>query len=393
MIDKDDERAVSTEEGKAFAEANELMFIEASARTGINVKVAFMRLFSESHKKLASSNTKKALDGGSAAMVALAAELSKHTASLQKIKQAGGVRAPKAHKKSTLWQLQDSGRHKQSKHDVLGTHGKARVKDKKNMKTLLNRQSAERKHSEMAAADQQRMEALERKAQIYDAIKRGEKVPDRIRDELLIEYDRDDESDDDRDSDSDREGGLSAYERAAQQKDYERRLREREERATGKLKHDPWVEHVDEFGRTRLVRQSELPPPPSPPREHPESYQSTNPFPVFRRQDMMAPPPTRSSLYGEYDDSSSKIGRAAHYDSKKERRAQGVGFYTFSKDEEERRAQMEQLRNIRAETERRQRSQMFIFDKRRADIAARKLKIQAKREKSLANTLTSPTTA
>ncbi|KAF9167840.1 hypothetical protein DFQ26_002821 [Actinomortierella ambigua] len=342
------------------------------------------------------ADTKKALDGGgSAAMLALAAELSKHSANFQRIKQAGGIRAPKATKKSTLWQ--DTGLQKGQRFSSPGTLGGAREKKKKNKKSSPNKRLADHDYDEREtpAADQRRMEALERKAQIYEAIKRGEKVPDRIRDELLIEHDRDDESDDDHDDNSGsyRRDHLSARQRAAEREDYERRLREREERASGKLKHDPWVEYEDEFGRTRLVRQSELPPPPPPPREQPGIRNPANPFPVFRPQDMAAPPPTRSSLYGEYDPSSSKTGRATHYDSKMERRAQGVGFFTFSKNEDERRAQMEQLRNLRAETERMQSSQMSIFDKRRADIAARKLKIQAKREKSLANTLTAPTTA
>ncbi|KAG0227240.1 hypothetical protein BGW42_003085 [Actinomortierella wolfii] len=325
----------------------------------------------------------KEVGGGSAAMVALAAELSKHTASFQRVKQAGGIRAPKAVKKSALWDLKSRNLEKRQKHKVDHRQSSRQSKEKARSDDVNKGFDIDE------TADQQRMETLERKAQIYDAVKRGEKVSGRIRDELLIEYDHDDESQSE--DEENRYGFSSSRQREALQEDYERRLREREERASGKLKHDPWVEYEDEFGRTRLVRQSELPPPPSPPREPVGLHNPANPFPVFQRSDMGPPPPSRTSLYGEEE--TSKTGRATHYDSKKERRAQGVGFYTFSKDEEERRAQMEALRNIRAETEKQHRNRMSIFEKRRADIEARKLKIQAKREKSLAHTLTPPTTA
>ncbi|KAG0228834.1 Ras- protein RABA1e [Actinomortierella wolfii] len=45
-------RAVSTEEAKAFAEENNIMFIETSALDSSNVDTAFMRLLTETYKKL-----------------------------------------------------------------------------------------------------------------------------------------------------------------------------------------------------------------------------------------------------------------------------------------------------------------------------------------------------
>jgi hypothetical protein len=41
-----------------------------------------------------------------------------------------------------------------------------------------------------------------------------------------------------------------------------------------------------------------------------------------------------------------------HYDADAEVRNRGTGFYAFSKDEEVRKKQMEELMNVRAETER-----------------------------------------
>ncbi|KAG0227241.1 hypothetical protein BGW42_003086 [Actinomortierella wolfii] len=52
-LDEEQPRVISTEEGKAFADANGLMFIETSARNGTNVNLAFSRLFTESFKQWA----------------------------------------------------------------------------------------------------------------------------------------------------------------------------------------------------------------------------------------------------------------------------------------------------------------------------------------------------
>ncbi|VDN15317.1 unnamed protein product [Dibothriocephalus latus] len=45
--DLDAERAVSTEEGQAFARANGLLFMETSARMAINIEKAFMQTAAE----------------------------------------------------------------------------------------------------------------------------------------------------------------------------------------------------------------------------------------------------------------------------------------------------------------------------------------------------------
>lgn len=52
--DLEDRRAVSTEEGQAFADANGLLFMETSAKTAYNVEESFLRTAQEIHGKIQS---------------------------------------------------------------------------------------------------------------------------------------------------------------------------------------------------------------------------------------------------------------------------------------------------------------------------------------------------
>ena len=52
--DLEHRRAVSTEEGKAFADANGLLFMETSAKTAYNVEQAFLKTADEIYKKIQS---------------------------------------------------------------------------------------------------------------------------------------------------------------------------------------------------------------------------------------------------------------------------------------------------------------------------------------------------
>mmetsp|Transcript_10780 Transcript_10780/g.24161 ORF Transcript_10780/g.24161 Transcript_10780/m.24161 type:complete len:210 (-) Transcript_10780:236-865(-) len=52
--DLEHRRAVSTEEGKAFADANGLLFMETSAKTAYNVEQAFLKTAEEIHSKIQS---------------------------------------------------------------------------------------------------------------------------------------------------------------------------------------------------------------------------------------------------------------------------------------------------------------------------------------------------
>ena len=52
--DLEHRRAVSTEEGKAFADANGLLFLETSAKTAFNVEQAFLQTAEQIHGKIQS---------------------------------------------------------------------------------------------------------------------------------------------------------------------------------------------------------------------------------------------------------------------------------------------------------------------------------------------------
>jgi hypothetical protein len=79
-----------------------------------------------------------------------------------------------------------------------------------------------------------------------------------------------------------------------------------------------------------------------------------------------------------------------HYDETKEIRTKGVGFYRFSKDEEERQEQMRALKQLRLETESKRATRQTIKEKRKAQLDARMEMIRAKRQKrSLKTELTS----
>ncbi|KAI7817993.1 hypothetical protein BC939DRAFT_464360 [Gamsiella multidivaricata] len=339
------------------------------------------------------------LQTDSASLIALAAEVAKHDEKFQRIKAAGGIRAPRSIKKPTVWQRQNPGLAKR-----------------------VQKQDAMSPTEADPEGESARRVAMERKAKMYELLKRGEDVPDRLREELLVEFEyknRDRLSDE---SDSD-DGGYRGRSRS-RSREREFRGRKRQDWESGRrrsrsrssdwdrdeslvvarnpkdLTKDPWVEHIDEFGRTRLMRQSEIPRPETVREEEANHVQGihnpANPFPIFRKQDSLDKQEWIRDATGELTRSGSQnvapgyslANTTRHYDNATERRARGVGFYAFSQDDEERAKQMRELREIRSETENRRAQYKSLQDRRRDEIVARKKIIQQKRLKSLASTIT-----
>ncbi len=84
--------------------------------------------------------------------------------------------------------------------------------------------------------------------------------------------------------------------------------------------NDPWVETTDDFGRTRLIRSSQLKRTPPLQRDDPQDHR-------------------------QRDDTQD------HYYNKNEIRTMGVGFYQFSTDKEQRQQQLSDLNNLRQQTQ------------------------------------------
>ncbi|KAJ2957064.1 hypothetical protein NQZ79_g7166 [Umbelopsis isabellina] len=182
--------------------------------------------------------------------------------------------------------------------------------------------------------------ALQRKAKLYDEMRKRRRYNDDDNDENnLIDFDRQPLSSDEQDeSDDDDRSDIS----------------------------DPWVDYVDEYGRTRTVRQSQVPKPRSPSPD----YTPQAAYPVFTQGD------ETSSSNRRREKADDEVKR---YDANQEIRAKGVGFYAFSKDEDERKAQMEELNQLREQTEKARAHTVSVAAKRKQMLESNAAKINARR--------------
>ncbi|KDQ57185.1 hypothetical protein JAAARDRAFT_194353 [Jaapia argillacea MUCL 33604] len=175
--------------------------------------------------------------------------------------------------------------------------------------------------------------ALEKKAKIYEQLRKGKTggLSDKQYEGLLVDFDS--------------KGSNDVYESDSDDVDESLVVPKAQE-------DDPIVEYEDEFGRLRTARKSEVPrhlAPPSPgagleiPEDDPDViYNPINHFPTYE--------PTMDRVT-QIQESLLEEDPNTHYDASSEVRAKGAGFYAFSKDEETRKQQMEELRMAREETE------------------------------------------
>ncbi|KAJ6494780.1 hypothetical protein C8R47DRAFT_1213459 [Mycena vitilis] len=243
----------------------------------------------------------------------LKAELSKQEDEFSRNKAAGkskyivgGVQRPD--KKPTIWARQNKGVSSRASRD-------------------MELEAISKPTLESARA------ALERKAKIYDKLKKGQTggLNDKQYESLLVDFDSKPMSDH---FDSDSDDVDESVEVARPPDD------------------DPIVEYEDEFGRMRTARRSEVPRDlvrkEEPEQDEDEDLIIHNPvghFPVYQPSaDRVA------QIEKEQAEANHPLG--VHYDAAAEVRARGAGFYQFSKDEEMRKAQMDELKSARNETER-----------------------------------------
>ncbi|RUS29166.1 hypothetical protein BC938DRAFT_480971, partial [Jimgerdemannia flammicorona] len=190
--------------------------------------------------------------------------------------------------------------------------------------------------------------ALERKARIYDKLRKGGSVSEKVAEELMVDFERKNWNDPEESDTSDDE-----------------------KRSSGEGEDDPWVEYVDEFGRTRVVRKSQVPKEPTPP-------PVDDTLPTLLSEDM------RRDLERQRWEREAEEELAAgpqHYDERREVRAKGVGFYRFSRDEGERSEQMSELKRLRNQTEARRMAHQSVKDRRKEILEKRTEMIRAKRRK------------
>lgn len=160
------------------------------------------------------------------------------------------------------------------------------------------------------------------------------------------------------------------------------------------------VEYLDEFGRTRRGTRAQAA------REERRLKQEQN---LAAEPDRFSARPKmpQSVIYGDTiqaaafnpdRDAAERMAELAekrdraptpppdqHFDSKREIRTKGVGFFQFSGEGDERRRQMEGLEKERAETERRRAETAGRRDERRREVEARKKAIAEKRGKARAD--------
>ncbi|KAJ1307642.1 hypothetical protein OPQ81_001736 [Rhizoctonia solani] len=175
-------------------------------------------------------------------------------------------------------------------------------------------------------------------AQLYDQLQKGKGagLSEKQRESLLIDFDsRDSGNDTDSSEDKDRDESLV--------------VPEREE-------DDPIIEYEDEFGRIRTARRSEVPRDRLPENTNPYA-RSANPGPAEDDPDVVYGRATNFPVYEPSNERREAIEAALieeplvdRYDASKDNRATGAGFYQFSKDEETRRQQMEELKQARVDT-------------------------------------------
>lgn len=156
----------------------------------------------------------------------------------------------------------------------------------------------------------------------------------------------------------------------SERKNKRKRLSKEEEKEDDE---DPWVEYEDEFGRTRIVRRSELP------------QRSPLPEPYSDEEEEGGYSMQRPGYDGSGDRSDMN-----HYEADREIRTKGVGFYKFSRDEQDRQDQINKLNQLRQETENARISASSASEKRKQMLAknaekirARKAALQAKKHHQL----------
>ncbi|KAF9236729.1 hypothetical protein BU15DRAFT_49660 [Melanogaster broomeanus] len=274
---------------------------------------------------MAPTNKAKAAGVSVTSFFDLKAELAKKSEEFTRNKAAGGSKyvageARRPEKKPTVWARTNKGVQGRAARDVeLEEVSKVTV--------------------ESARA------ALERKAKVYDKLRKGKSggLSEKQYSALLVDFDSKDIDHYSSDSD-DVDESLSVPTKPGEE-------------------DDPIIEYEDEFGRLRTGKRSEVPRHLLPRHKTRKMLTTRNPvnfFPVYE--------PSAERVKAVEDElAEADNPLSAHYDASQEVRAKGAAFYQFSADEETRKQQMEELRVSREETKK-TREDLGALDVRPGDV-------------------------
>ncbi|KAH9424892.1 hypothetical protein DERP_009114 [Dermatophagoides pteronyssinus] len=214
--------------------------------------------------------------------------------------------------------------------------------NKRNKQSLIKKKDDEQDKKELTEAEERALqksrENLERKAKLYDQISKGQVEIDPDDENILVNFNQ----------------KHSIYESDEDDKE------------------EDLVEYIDQFGRTKMVTRDELEQLEKE-REEEErrelQLQEEESNSDYDSETNNLPPPPKPTV--------SNI----HYQHVREGeiRDHGVGFYSFSEDEQIRRQQMEMLDQLRKETESNKNEKRRIKEKRKRMLKSRLEKIAARK--------------
>lgn len=266
---------------------------------------------------------------------------------------------------------------KERKDDLFrGSKGKSAVKDKpkgSSKLALKDVAGTEEESQELARARRK----MEDKARLYAAMKRGDYVPKENEAAPLVDFDRkwaetteanedlSDNSSSDDDGNKD-DGEVVEYE------DEFGRLRKGTKAEIDRMKRR---ERRGLLGAEELERMSARPSEPTK-LIYGDAVQSL----AFAAED-----PDKMEELARKRDRSATPPEQKHYDADWEIRTKGTGFYKFSKDEEARKREMEELAEERKKTEEERKGRESEKEKRRREIEERRKEMAARRAKKQAD--------
>jgi hypothetical protein len=220
---------------------------------------------------------------------------------------------------------------------------------------------------------------MEEKSRLYAAMKRGDYVPPKkngindVEAGPLVDFDR-------KWAEAEADGKTREYDTTSDD--------------GGDSEEEELIEYTDEFGRTRKGTRAEV-----------AREQRRNRIATSATQELAdmsgRPDMPQGVIFGDtiqasafnpdaaitaaMEELATKRDRSAtppeetHYDATKEVRSKGVGFYQFSRDNDTREKEMQNLAREREETERQEKEREERKEKKRKEIEERKQKIKKKR--------------